>query len=276
MERMNPEPTEMPRELSIADAKAEHAQDEKFRRLAEAKRARDTRTAPERLGDLTTRILGMTGIARESEEYREPIRDAATVISAPPREIPPDVVPEIVPKRFTLASFANYEPANPTQTIALRVAKRWVECARAGDGKMLALIGATGTGKSHLLYAAVNALLGTHYPAGCYSRPWYKLADELRYGGKSPFSPTRALCEAFEVRAILWDQRIVMLDEVRPTASTAFDDTELAKFSCHAYDAKLSVFITTNVSPLADVMGAPAASRFTQVVVEGPDRRQAV
>jgi hypothetical protein len=35
------------------------------------------------------------------------------------------------------------------------------------------------------------------------------------------------------------------------------------------------MLITTNVSPLADVMGPPAASRFTQVTVDGPDRRQA-
>jgi chloramphenicol O-acetyltransferase len=81
--------------------------------------------------------------------------------------------------------------------------------------------------------------------------------------------------EAYEVRALLWKQKVVLIDEVRPTASTAFDDTELAKWMCHAYDAKYAVFITTNVNPLADVLGPPAASRFTQIVIDGPDRRQA-
>jgi hypothetical protein len=76
------------------------------------------------------------------------------------------------------------------------------------------------------------------------------------------------------VRDQLWAQPIVVLDEVRATASTAFDDTELAKFACHAYDADIPTLITTNVSPLDQVMGPPAASRFTQVIIEGPDWRQ--
>ena len=36
----------------------------------------------------------------------------------------------------------------------------------------------------------------------------------------------------------------------------------------------LSVLVTSNVKPLADVMGPAAESRFTQVEIIGPDRRQ--
>lgn len=263
-----------PVEQSIADAHAEHDIDVKLRRAAERTRARAAATGqPEPIRDITARILEMQKHAVSDADAAEHERAPMEPVQSIPREIPPEVRASIVPARFTLASFANYEPANASQKMALRTAARWVECARAREGPMLALIGLTGTGKSHLLYAAVNALLGPHYPIGCYARPWYRLADELRYGGKSPFAPKTAL-EAFEVRALLWEQRVVLLDEVRPTASTAFDDTELAKFACWAYDARLAVFITSNVSPLADVMGPPAASRFSQVIVEGPDRRQ--
>lgn len=177
----------------------------------------------------------------------------------------------VVPPRFESATFESYEPATRGQSAAMKAAQFWAARAAKGECSMLALIGPQGTGKSHLLYAAANELLGDRHR--CYARPWYRLADELRYGGESPFANAKTL-EAHEVRALLWRQKIVLLDEVRPTAATAFDDTELAKFACWAYDAKLAVFITSNVSPLADVMGPPAASRFTQVIVDGPDRRQ--
>lgn len=183
----------------------------------------------------------------------------------------------LVPARFAAASFDTYQAATQSQRTALAAVERWVQHAKNRTGVMLALIGPTGVGKSHLLYAAANALLSGGY--GTYARGWYRLADELRYGGESPMALNRDgrpfPLEASEVRGLLWKQKIVLLDEVRPTASTAFDDTELAKFACHAYDAKLSVLITTNVHPLSDVMGPPAASRFTQLVVDGQDRRQA-
>ena len=67
---------------------------------------------------------------------------------------------------------------------------------------------------------------------------------------------------------------MVLLDEVRPTSATSFDDTELVKLAALAYDERVAVLLTTNVNPLADVMGPAAASRFVQVVVSGPDHRQ--
>lgn len=177
----------------------------------------------------------------------------------------------LIPPRFSRATFDGFRPITDSQRAALAKAKEWVERAVAGKPAMLALVGETGTGKSHLLYAAARLVLSAGHLA--YVRPWYRLADELRYGALSPFPPHMFL-EAHEIRAQLFAKRIVILDEIRPTANTAFDDTELAKFACHAYDANLAVCVTTNVNPLADVMGPPAASRFTQVIIEGPDHRQ--
>jgi chromosomal replication initiation ATPase DnaA len=191
-------------------------------------------------------------------------------------EIAADILEQLVPPRFADAAFDAYKPLTKGQLVAVKACRAWVDRAKSGEGAMLALIGPTGNGKSHLLYAAANALLGPaprRYPVPFYSRSWFRLANELRYGGESPFAPGRPF-EAHELRALLWRQRVVLIDEVRPTAGTSFDDTELAMFACHAYDAKVSVLITSNVSPLAEVMGAPAASRFAQVVLDGPDWRQ--
>lgn len=185
--------------------------------------------------------------------------------------MPPGYAEAIVPKKFRAVTLETYEPKTQSQQVAKRVVGRWLEVVRGGGAPMLALIGQTGTGKSHLLYAAANALLAENRRV--YARGWYRLADELRFGGLRPWGQHDAL-EPSAVRDLVWSSPIVMLDEVRVTAGTAFDDTELAKLACHAYDADLPMIITTNVSPLAEVMGPPAASRFTQVVIEGPDWRQ--
>lgn len=181
----------------------------------------------------------------------------------------------IIPDRFVDVSFGSFHISTPSQRTALAATKHWAEAAAARHGRhglMLALIGPPGVGKSHLLYAAANYLMDCGEKP--YARGWYRLADEIRYGGESAFVRGR-MVDASEVRAELWRARILLIDEIRPTAGTAFDDTELAKLACHAYDRRLAVMITTNVNPLADVMGPPAASRFTQVVIDGPDRRQA-
>ena len=187
----------------------------------------------------------------------------------------------LIPDRFSSARLENFAPESQSQKTALEIAKRFITRVRGQEPTMLALIGKQGTGKSHLLYATLYELLGDQLDA--FSRPWYRLADELRYGIPAQlFAPLAGSTapqysepvEAHAVRSQLWRPKLVMIDEVRPTASTALDENELAKFACHAYDNAVSVFITTNVSPLDQVMGAPAASRFTQITIDGPDHRQ--
>ena len=155
-----------------------------------------------------------------------------------------------------------------SQGAALKAAREWVAAALDGHGPMLALCGDQGSGKSHLLYSAALELAArrtdqrTPLPV---TAPWYSLADELRYSdGK------------VETRARIYGAPILLIDEVRPTASTSFDDTELAKLACHAYDGRIALLITTNVYPLDKVMGPAAASRFRSVTVKGPDHRQRI
>lgn len=169
------------------------------------------------------------------------------------------------PPRFRHATFDNYRPRTESQRIAHDAVQEWVRAALRGEGPMLALVGRQGTGKSHLLYAAAGALQ-VGLDRRPYVRPWYQLGDQLRYGAGT--------AEAHEVRATLWEMPIVLLDEVRPTSGTNFDDTELAKFACHAYDNQIAVLLTTNWNPLEEVMGGPAASRFAELVIDGPNGRQ--
>lgn len=196
---------------------------------------------------------------------KPPTRERLT----PEIQLPPRAA-AIIPKRFTGVTLDNYVAETETERYAVRAVRRWVDLVAKGEGPMLAIIGPQGTGKSHLLYGAYWALDQSPKRPTCFS--WYRLADELRYGGTNPHNGAKL--EAFEVRDRLWGAKVVMLDEVRPTANTNFDDTELAKVACHCYDAEIPMLLTTNVAPLADVLGGPAASRFSQVIVTGRDRRQ--
>lgn len=210
----------------------------------------------------------------------------AHALEHPMRERQLPAAPEVarysamVPKRFASATLDNYVAETESERYALRAIRRWVEVVVAGGGPMVAIIGPQGTGKSHLMYGAYWALYAgdgkwdtaPRKPPrpSCFS--WYRLADELRWGGTNPYNGAKL--ESHEVRDRLWGAKIIMLDEVRPTANTNFDDTELAKVACHCYDAEIPMLLTTNVAPLADVLGGPAASRFTQIIVTGRDRRQ--
>lgn len=204
----------------------------------------------------------------EVQRLQEHPAEAQRLLPDPPPE--PTRLSALVPKRFTHTTLDNYVAETESERYAVRAVRRWVELVAKGEGPMLAIIGPQGTGKSHLLYGAYWALDAGPLRPRCFS--WYRLADELRYGGKNPYNG--APLDPHEVRDRLWGAKVVMLDEVRPTANTNFDDTELAKVACHCYDAEIPMFLTTNVAPLADVLGGPAASRFTQIVVTGRDRRQ--
>lgn len=177
----------------------------------------------------------------------------------------------MVPSHFRSASFATFAADTEPLAKAKRATERWVAAVLDGKSPMLALVGEVGTGKSHLLYAAANALIDRGHPL--YAHPWYRMATALRYGAGKPFA-NAGRKDAYEIREDWWGAKIVMLDEVRPTANTAFDDTELAMFACHAYDSDIPVLLTTNVYPLADVVGPAAASRFFSLVVTGEDKRQ--
>ena len=184
-----------------------------------------------------------------------------------------------IPPRFRVARLGQFrdglqeitDPAvRASQQVAFDAVTDWCKRVTGGEPAMLALVGATGVGKSHLLYAAAYALYRRNVRV--YAQPWYRLADALRYGGHSAWGTHRSL-EAPQVRDEILGERVICLDDVRPTSGTTFDDTELGKIILDAWDRESAMLITTNVSPLTAVLSPPLASRFVQVVMTGADRR---
>lgn len=212
------------------------------------------------------------------DEHRTESVRIAPVIPPPLAPIPDTYRPPYVPREYRQAAFEKFDTDiagaehKASLDFALRTVKKWTSVAKQERRCMICLVGPQGNGKSTLLYSAVNILAANGIRV--FSRPWYRLADELRYGGASPFDPDGVEIDAHALRKQLYRARIVCIDEVRPTSGTMFDDTELAKFACHAWDEGVAVLITTNVSPLANVMGEAAADRFTCVTITAPSNRQ--
>ncbi len=167
----------------------------------------------------------------------------------------------------------HYVPRSPSQAAALTAAIAWVDGARAGEGPMLLLVGPHGTGKSHLMYAAVRAANLTGVNCGAWG--WYDLGLLLR---DAKFSrDEEGHVRARHERDRLFSCRAFGIDEIRPTASTEFDATELGQILTRAYRECQAVIATSNFSDreLEGIISTAAHDRFTVVRLSGESYRQA-
>lgn len=194
--------------------------------------------------------------------------------AAEPRPVPSANAVRIgwyVPPRHVNDTFETYKAQTNSQRNALQAAREWVESVKRGDGGALALIGGVGTGKSHLLYAAVRAVneAGIH----CAAAGWYDLADLFRL---AKFGHDEDVTEARIKKSRILGAAALAIDEIRPTSGTEYDTTELSQLMTRAYREKQGVFVTSNYADekLSKIVGMAATSRLTQITVVGPDMRQ--
>lgn len=188
--------------------------------------------------------------------------------------------PPRVPSRFAFRRFEDdgrlgylgYHPKNRSQAIALDMTASWCRDVIEGRRPMLALVGPTGVGKSHLAFAAAWELY-EQARIRAYCIEWYRFVDVLRYGSGPRDERGLPQTRAWEARQEWWEQPVCILDELRRTSSTDFDASEAARYAQHAYAHELAVLVTTNESTLAEVMDVPAADRFTIHVLSGESQR---
>ena len=179
-----------------------------------------------------------------------------------------------VPQKFRAVRFAETKPRPEVKgyATAAKATKKWVRQVAGGEAPLLALVGPKGTSKTHLACCAAWALHeehGIHVPF--YS--WYELVDWLRAGRfVTTEHGTRELPPS-HVRQHVYDTRMCIVDEARPTSGTDFDATELAKLSLQRYDSERALLLTCNSSSLDALMGAPAADRFAIAIMDGPSYR---
>jgi chromosomal replication initiation ATPase DnaA len=174
--------------------------------------------------------------------------------------------------RCACPGIRHYVAVTPSQRQAHAAASSWAEAAGRGDGITLALVGSVGTGKSHLLYAAIRRLNEREINAGAWG--WYDLADHLRAAASERDPGLRK--EAGDQRAKAHAVRALGLDELRPTSGTDYDGTALSNLMTRAYRECQDVFITSNFADrqLEEIIGLAAASRLSQLQITGPDYRK--
>lgn len=177
-----------------------------------------------------------------------------------------------VPRKFRAKRLRDYEARNASQAQAAGAVAEWVKRTLAGDPMMLALVGDTGTGKSHLLYGAAWALHEANGPIPLCVR-WYDFGKELREGRGPVNEWNRPATPPAELRAEWWGADVCLIDEARETSEFTVDATALAAYAFHAYDEEIPVLLSTNIGTLAEVVGKPAADRFEQVVLIGGSAR---
>ena len=184
-------------------------------------------------------------------------QELARRVPRPEPRLPPPAVPE----RYRDARWSTWEPKCDAIETARKAVELWVRTVAEGKHVMLALVGPKGTGKSHMLACAAHQLYEEHrIRAGFFE--WFLVADQLR-----------DIDTAAKVRERLREARPLILDECRPTSNTDFDAIELAKITMYAYSHMQSVLIATNWASLEELMGEPAADRYTIVPVIGPSAR---
>lgn len=191
------------------------------------------------------------------EEIARRRQELARRVPRPERRLPPPAVPE----RYRDARWSTWEPKCDAIETARQAVELWVQAVAEGKHVMVALIGPKGTSKSHLLACAAHQLYEEHgIRAGFFE--WFVVADQLR-----------DIETAAKVRERLREARPLILDECRPTSNTDFDAIELAKITMYAYSHLQSVLLATNWASLEELMGEPAADRYTIVPVIGPSAR---
>lgn len=182
-----------------------------------------------------------------------------------------DLCPAPVEGRCRCDEAAHYVAHTRSQLAAQRAAVAWAERCGKGEGLALALVGGVGTGKSHLMYAAIARANDRGVNAGAWG--WGDLADILRGGADRDPEIKKAASEA---RLRLKAVGAMGLDEIRATSGTEYDGTAISNIMTRAYRDCQDVIVTSNHADdaLKAVIGLAATSRLKQMTVVGPDYRQ--
>lgn len=190
-----------------------------------------------------------------------------------------------ISRRHARCSFANFVPAGPLEFRAQDVVEEYVEefAARREAGEGLYLFGSTGTGKTHLAYAAVNALIDhPRIQGGVLAVSALDLVHAIkrgfdaprpRSGEEAPDKPGERLSDAAREAPLL------LLDDLGAAKPSSWLFEQMHALADHRYRELLPTLVTSNYAPedLASRVGSPAASRLLEacppVEVPGADHR---
>jgi DNA replication protein DnaC len=217
---------------------------------------------------MTAAIERIMTAQRSAPRTPEPTPEPRKIVSKSAAEVR---IGWYIPPRHQHDTLENFRPVTASQRDALQATRDWVESVKQQQGGALALVGSVGSGKSHLLYAAVREVNMSGII--CAAAGWWDLADLFR---RAKFSGGEDYDGAIAQRSRFMEARAFGIDEIRPTSGTDYDVTELSQLMTRAYREMQGVIVTSNAADekLSKIIGMAASSRLTQVVIEGPDMRQ--
>ncbi len=197
-----------------------------------------------------------------------------------------------IPARYRDCTFENFKPNHPSQSDALKLARKFA--ANYPDQSVgLLLIGPCGVGKTHLAVALLRELIQIK-SAACL---FYDFRDLLR-DIQSTFAPDSDLRES-DVLFPVFNSRVLVLDELGAQRSSAWVEDTIFYIINHRYNQeKLTVFTSNYLDEgeaeaptpwkkdsfkkdedtLVDRIGVRLRSRIYEmckvVAIDGPDFRR--
>ncbi|HEX8032589.1 MAG TPA: ATP-binding protein [Ktedonobacterales bacterium] len=174
-------------------------------------------------------------------------------------------------KPFSEKTFATFNPNAMGASEAYNAARKFAEDPDGAQNRWLVLMGAPGTGKTHLAAAIANHRLAVG------SSVFFAVVPDLLDHLRSAFAPSSEVPynEMFET---IREVELLVLDDLGAQNSTAWATEKLFQLINHRYNYRMPTVITTNVQAfqrlderIASRLSDPTLSR--SILIETSSRR---
>jgi DNA replication protein DnaC len=174
-------------------------------------------------------------------------------------------------KPFSEKTFATFNPNAMGASEAYNAARKFAEDPDGAQNRWLVLMGAPGTGKTHLAAAIANHRLSVG------SSVFFAVVPDLLDHLRSAFAPSSEVPynEMFET---IREVELLVLDDLGAQNSTAWATEKLFQLINHRYNYRMPTVITTNVQAfqrlderIASRLSDPTLSR--SILIETSSRR---
>ena len=206
-----------------------------------------------RRGEFVTACLDRLGINQDYATQHDAEIEAQEVKEAAARK--QDRYEKTAPRRYWRESLETYNTTTQKQVQALAIVRRFVTATKAGKAVGLALLGAVGTGKTHLACGALKEIGGKFYNAS-------ELGERMHRAHGFSTKETE-----YEILDECTDCDLLVIDEIGRGANSEDEKYAIYKILNERYNAEKSTLLISNLSRVDffNYIGAAAADRFSEV-----------